>query len=150
MRRALFAAVGLALAACGPFHHGYDDGALQAGLGDLRYEAERHHATARATPTRDELLRELERHEVEMAAVMGRLRRALLELDCDGGLRGSMAGLDGAMSAHRADVVGAATLEEAKAACLAHRDELVARADDLEVRAWELGCARGGGHMGRW
>jgi hypothetical protein len=135
----------LVLSGCGASHH--DEAATMAGqLDDARAENARHHQAVMSAGTMDAVSIELDRHEAAMSDVMGTMHGTMDDMHghCGGdgmpGMMAMMEGMDAALAGHRADVMGAPDVDEARTVCAEHVAAMDGMMDEMMASLDDAGC----------
>jgi hypothetical protein len=111
-----------------------------------RSEVWRHHHVVARTSDLEELQSEVERHGGEMGAFRGRMsiRMDGMMSHCAGSgmdpMHGMMEVFDAEVRAHRDEVGGAPTLEEARSRCAAYTDGMQVLLSEMHEALGGVGC----------
>jgi hypothetical protein len=143
-RLAMFAAVAV-VSACGHDSMSQSVAAMRGEVAAARDEVARHHDLALATTSMPGMMTELDRHEVTMEGIFGRMDAAMGEMShCSGGgmmqMRDMMDGMQSAMSAHRAELEADTSLDDARARCASHLAAMDGMLDNMDGALGGMGC----------
>jgi hypothetical protein len=111
-----------------------------------RSEVRRHHEAAMAAPTLSELMDEADSHDTRMSEIMADMngRMGSMMSRCSGsgmaGMHDMMGAMASEMTAHRKNMAGTPTLEDARTQCRAHTESMNGMLDDMRAGLGSVSC----------
>jgi hypothetical protein len=146
----------LALAACSADSMKDGTALMYDALADARVENERHADACEAVPSMDEMMDELERHDLAMEEVMARMGDARAQMGRSGSMMGmghcggaafghmseTLDGVPAAMSEHEVRMKAAESLDEARSECSTHVDGMAEMMQSMTTDLDGMPCGR--------